>query len=116
MANIVTNEAIADALKKSNGYIYLAAGRLSVAPKTIYRRLEKVAWLREYLEELRGRELDITEMQLHNAIMDGQGWAIALKLKTQGKSRGYVERVDVTSDNQKLENNVIIYLPDNGRN
>lgn len=89
-------EEIAEALEKFNGYVYLAADSIGCTPKTIYRRIESTAWLAEKLDSIRGKELDVTEMALHKAILDGEPWAIQFKLKTQGKDRGYVERQEVT--------------------
>jgi len=91
-----TTEEIAEALEKYNGYVYLAADHLGCTPKTIYRRLETVGSLVEKLESIRGKELDVTEMALHRAIMEGESWAVQFKLKTQGKHRGYVERQEIT--------------------
>lgn len=91
-----TTEEIAEALEKYNGYVYLAADYLGCTPKTIYRRLETVGSLVEKLESIRGKELDVTEMALHRAIMEGESWAVQFKLKTQGKHRGYVERQEIT--------------------
>lgn len=89
-------EDIAQSLREHHGYVHLAAESLGCAAKTIYRRLENVQWLREELDSIRGYELDITELALRRAILAGEGWAIALKLRTQGKDRGYTERHEVT--------------------
>ncbi len=94
--NKYTPEIIGDALKAANGYVYLAARSLGCNHKTIYRHIEKTKWLQELLGDLRGLELDITEQKLRQAILEGEPWAISLKLKTQGKERGYVERSEVT--------------------
>ena len=95
MTRKYTTEMIAQALEQYNGYIFLAAESLGCNHKTIYRRLKDVCWLQEHLEFIRGKEIDITEMALHRAIMDGEPWAISLKLKTQGKDRGYTERAEI---------------------
>ena len=101
MAHSIKTEEMEKALRKHNGYVYLAATSLGCAPKTIYARLKEVGYLRDALDEIRGAELDITEMQLRKAILNGEPWAIALKLKTQGKERGYSERTEVTGSNSE---------------
>ena len=77
----------------------MAARSLNVHPKIIYTRLKKSPDLKEFLDNLRETELDLTEQKLRDAIMNGEPWAITLKLKTQGKARGYVERQEVTGAN-----------------
>ena len=100
----LTNEQIANALEATNGYVYLAARSLHCAPKTIYLRLKKSPALKQRLDDIRGEELDLTEQKLRDAILRGEAWAITLKLKTLGKSRGYVERQEVTgADGGKVQ-------------
>jgi transcriptional regulator with GAF, ATPase, and Fis domain len=96
-----TNAEIKNALIKTNGYITLAARMLGCEPKTIYRRLDKTEALRQTLKDIREQELDITEQKLHQAILNGEPWAITLKLKTLGKSRGYTERTELTGQGNK---------------
>lgn len=96
MSRKFTTKEIERALRSHNGYVYAAARSLGCTPKTIYRRLSKVQYLQDALDEIRGFELDYTELKLHEAIERGERWAIALKLKTQGKDRGYSERTEVT--------------------
>ena len=99
-----SNEQLAEALKAHNGYVTLAAQSLEIHPKIIYNRLKKSVWLKEYLESLRELDLDLTEQKLRDAILRGEAWAITLKLKTLGKSRGYVERQEVTgADGGKVQ-------------
>lgn len=94
--NKYTTDQIAEALKKTNGYITLAARLLKCEPKTIYRRLKSNQALKELLEEIREGDLDIAEQKLREAILRGEPWAITLKLKTQGRKRGYVERTEIS--------------------
>jgi len=114
MTRRYTTEAIADALTEAHGYVHVAARKLGCAPKTIYRRLDEVASLREVLDDLRGYELDITEMKLRQAIMDGEPWAISLKLKTQGKDRGYSERTELSGAENEPIRFIIEKIKDEG--
>ena len=103
-----TTERIAQALKEHHGYVHLAADSLNCAPKTIYRRLKSVKWLAEELENIRGHELDIAELALRRAILNGEAWAISLKLKTQGKDRGYTERQELTGrDSEPIQFTIV---------
>ncbi|MEI8016283.1 MAG: hypothetical protein D4R81_07615 [Nitrospiraceae bacterium] len=40
--------------------------------------------------------LDEAEAALHKAVMRGEAWAVCFTLKTQGKGRGYTERLEVS--------------------
>jgi alanine-alpha-ketoisovalerate/valine-pyruvate aminotransferase len=88
------NADIIAALESVNGMIYLAARKLGCAPKTIYRRMAKSEIIREAVEDSRGELIDISEQKLRQAVLNGEPWAVAMVLKTLGKKRGYVERVE----------------------
>jgi hypothetical protein len=40
--------------------------------------------------------VDIAELKLRQQVQDGEAWAVKYILSTKGKSRGYVERQEVT--------------------
>ena len=92
----VTNKRMLDAIKKNGGAVYLAARELGCAPNTIYNRMKKTPALKQAVEDARGEVVDYAEQKLRLAILNGEPWAIAMALKTIGKSRGYVERQEVT--------------------
>ena len=92
----VTDKRMLDAIKKNGGAVYLAARELGCAPNTIYNRMEKVPAMKQAVEDARGEVVDYAEQKLRLAILNGEPWAIAMALKTIGKSRGYVERQEVT--------------------
>ena len=92
----VTDKRMLDAIKKNGGAVYLAARELGCAPNTIYNRMEKTPALKQAVEDARGEVVDYAEQKLRLAILNGEPWAIAMALKTIGKSRGYVERQEVT--------------------
>ena len=96
MSKRFSTEDIEKALQKHFGYVHLAADSLGCSAKTIYNRLNDVAYLQETLDHIRGKELDQTELKLHQAIMNGEAWAIKFKLQFQGAQRGYVQRNEVT--------------------
>lgn len=96
MGEKYTSKQITDAVKSVNGMIYLAARSLGCTPKTIYNRMNKTPSIRQAVEDARGETVDLAEQKLRAAIMSGEPWAVALTLKTLGKSRGYVERQEVT--------------------
>lgn len=90
-----TNE-IETALRNANGYITIAAQLVGCEPITIRRRVKASPLLTQLVEDLTDRRLDKAELALDKAIGKGEGWAVCFFLKTMGKKRGYVERVEQT--------------------
>jgi DNA-binding protein Fis len=90
----VTDDEIAEQLERSLGNITHAARALGVHGATIRGRLKKVPRLAAIAAEVRERTVDTAELQLTQAVNKGEKWAIELVLRTLGKNRGYVERVE----------------------
>lgn len=91
-----TKDQIATALTRTKGMITLAAQSLGCDPTTVRNYLARYPELQTVLSDERERMTDMTELKLYEAIQNREGWAITLYLKTQGKSRGYVERQEIT--------------------
>ena len=92
-------ERVATALTDCKGMVTLAAKRLGCSPTTVRRYVKGHASCRQAIEDAREQMGDVTELKLYEAIQGGEGWAIAFYLRTQGKTRGYVERQEVTGAN-----------------
>lgn len=70
---------------------------------TIYTRARASREVADCLHNQRGEFGDTAELKLYSAVLDGSPWAVQLLLKTLGKDRGYVERVEtetVVSDDE----------------
>ena len=93
---LYTTEQIISALEATNGLITLAAQRLGCSPQTIYNRANKSKRLKDIIFEKRDNLVDHAELALRAAVLNKEPWAVAMVLKTLGKSRGYVERQEVT--------------------
>ena len=92
-------EHIIEALEKSGGIIKTASSRLDVSRKTLYDWIKKSEVLTESLLDCREMMVDISEGALYNQIKEGNMTGIIFHLKTQGKSRGYVERMEYDTKN-----------------
>ena len=91
----VTKEKVKEALTKSKGRIYLAARALQVSHTAVYSYLKRWPDVGEIVDAQKGELLDFAEGKLYAAIKRGEAWAICFFLKTQGKSRGYIEKQEV---------------------
>jgi hypothetical protein len=87
---------IVQALHETRGMIYLAAERLGCEADTIYNYAKRYASVRDAIAKERGKTTDIAEHKLYDAITAGDPWAVQFYLKTQGRDRGYVEKLDVS--------------------
>jgi hypothetical protein len=98
---VYSDEKIIAALTETMGLVYLAAQVVGCDPDTIYRRAKKSAQVNSHIAFERGKIIDTAEMKLFQAINAGEPWAIAMTLKTLGKNRGYVERMEQTGADGK---------------
>lgn len=89
-----TQDQVIAALRETRGTMTLAADRLGCDPETVAAYATRYPRVRRELKSQRRRRVDIAELKLDQAIQNGEAWAIALVLKTLGKKRGYVERVE----------------------
>lgn len=102
------------ALKENGCNISTACNAVDIARQTHYDWLDKSdTYKKEYLAMLEGLK-DFVETALLDNIIAGNVTAQIFWLKTKGKDRGYVEKVEIVD---KTPADVItLYLPENGRN
>lgn len=63
-----------------------------------YKKMEEMPSFKIGIEEARESMIDNVESKLLSQINDGNITAIIFFLKTQGKSRGYVEKIEQATD------------------
>ena len=91
----ITNAAMVAALGAKDGGVYEAAAALHCHPSTIYDRAKACQDVQDAIDFPRKRLVDLAETALKKAVKRGEPWAVCFTLKTQGKSRGYIERQDI---------------------
>ena len=110
-------EEVIKAIHDANGLLAPASRILGCSRNTIYNYARKYKTVQQAIDEARETTLDFAEQQLMKAVKSGSVPAIMFLLKMVGKSRGYVERQELTgADGGAIEQSVMIYVPDNGRN
>lgn len=90
---------ILEALKATGGLVYMAARKLGCDPSTINKRAKSSPEIQAAIDNARGDMLDMAEHELKKAVRGGDMTAIIFTLKTIGKGRGYVERIEQTGAN-----------------
>src|SRR5690606_1181906 len=93
--NKYTTAQVIQAIRETKGLVSLAAKRLKCHPDTVRRYAARYPTVAAALREERAAMTDVAELALYNAIQRGEPWAVTFYLKTQGKDRGYTERIDV---------------------
>lgn len=100
-----TAEIIA-AIYKANGLIAPAARILKCSRETIYARRAEPA-IADAITMARYYALDEAEEALHDLVEAREPAAVFFMLKTLGKSRGYIERQEVTGADGAPQETVI---------
>lgn len=101
----ITIDALREKIIEKRGNLSAVARALKITRKTVYSKIQDHPELVESVIEGRETSLDDAEQGLDDLVKQGNVAAIIFKLKTQGKSRGYVERqenIDITLDLNKL--------------
>ncbi len=107
-----TDNEIAFAIIDCGGYMTAIAKTLGVNVKSLRGYIANRPQLRELLEDQREELLDNAERGLVKAVNAGNLTAIRFVLSRLGRSRGYGQKLEVSSTG---EGRVIVYLPDDGR-
>jgi len=89
---------VAKAIQDTKGFVSKAADLLGCHVTTVYNYIDEYAIVKDAVTESRERRHDFVENQLMGQINEGNVTAIIFYLKTQAKSRGYIERVEVEHD------------------
>ena len=93
--NGVNAQDVIDAIVEGKGYASKAAEILKVSRTTFYKYLDKYATAKQALEDEREKRHDKVELKLMDRIEKNDTTAIIFYLKTQCKSRGYIERQEI---------------------
>ena len=94
-----TEETIEEALWKSAGKRSIAAQWLGMTREALYGRINNSQYLQGVITDIEELGLDIAELQLDALVATGSEKAIAFKLKTKGKHRGWAENKQPVNNN-----------------
>jgi hypothetical protein len=82
------------ALEQSLGIVTAAAKSVGIDRTTHYLWLKDDEEYKAAVDSIQDITLDFAESQLHKQIKEGEVTSTIFYLKTKGKKRGYVERVE----------------------
>ena len=87
-------KAIIEALEKSLGVVTTACKVVGIGRTQFYQWLKDDDEFAQEVDDIQNIALDYAESQLHKQIGDGSTAATIFYLKTKGKKRGYIERIE----------------------
>ena len=85
---------VVQAVRDTKGLLTLTAKRLGCNVKTVDAYAKRYPEVAQAITESRRQLVDVAEAKLHEAVLRGEAWAIAMVLKTLGRERGYAEPKD----------------------
>lgn len=91
------------ALNAGRGNVSFAASSLGVTRAALYNHIKRNAHLQQVLTDARESIVDAAENALMAAVVAKQGWAVCFTLKTLGRSRGYIERIETIGSNVNID-------------
>lgn len=96
MANktLHNKKRLVEALEKSLGVVTTACKMVGLSRTTYYEYYNEDEEFRKACDSISDVVLDFAESQLHKQIKDGNTSATIFYLKTKGKHRGYIERIE----------------------
>lgn len=88
-----------EAYDRSLGNVSTACRAVGITRRTFYNWKNGNEGFRQSVEELDAYNLDFAETMLMKHIREGDTTSLIFYLKTKGRERGYVERVEATGAN-----------------
>ena len=92
--NTTLKKAMIEALEKTLGIVSSACQIVNINRSTHYNWIKEDDEYKQAVEDISEMAIDFAESKLFNQIKDENTTATIFYLKTKGKKRGYIERVE----------------------
>ncbi len=89
-------EKVKAQIEKKKGNLSAIGRTFKVSRQAVQKFVKNNTELQELVNDAREAMVDDAEDSLGKAVKKGEAWAVCFALKTQGKGRGYVERIEQT--------------------
>lgn len=99
------------ALENSLGIVTVACKECGCCRDTFYRYCNEDEEFKRAVDDIENIAIDSVESQLHKNILLGKEASAIFYLKTKGKKRGYVERIETEDITEREPVQVEIILP-----
>lgn len=104
----VDAEKVLEVYKNNLGNVSATCEKCGISRRTFYNYIQKYPAFAEEVDFVNERNIDFAESMLLKNIREGKETSLIFYLKTKGKDRGYVERIE-----QKVEVNPFLELMQN---
>jgi len=111
----VYKELLLQALEKSLGIVTPACKEVGISRDRFYTYYNEDEDFKKKVNDIQNIQLDFVENQLFRKIKDGSERSIIFYMKHRGKSRGYTDSIDLTTDGQKLNNDIKVIFVDGNK-
>lgn len=99
----IHKKAMIEALEKSLGIVTTACKSVGIARNTHYDWLKDDEDYKSQVLAIEDMTIDFAESHLHKKIKGGDTTATIFYLKTKGKKRGYIERMETENTNKNFD-------------
>jgi len=82
----------------TGGVISEIARQVGCEWHTAKKYIDEYATVKRVYDDECEKRLDKAESKLHEAVDEGEAWAVKYTLSTKGKARGYTQRQEITGD------------------
>ena len=96
----ILKKSLLEALEKSLGIVTSACKSVGCSRETFYKYCKEDDDFKVKVDELANLALDFAESQLHKQIKEGVPASTIFFLKSKGKSRGYIEKSEISMENK----------------
>lgn len=96
-------KAILEALESSLGVVTSACKKVGIGRTIFYEWLKVDEEFSKKVKDIENVALDFAESQLHQQIKSGNSTSTIFYLKTKGKKRGYIERMETENLNKNID-------------
>jgi hypothetical protein len=103
------------ALEKHLGIVTTACKEVGLSRDTFYHYYNNDPEFKEKVDLVNEYTLDFTETQLLKKIKEGSERSILFYMRYKGKKRGYTDSIDLTTDGEKLNNQIKIVFVDGNK-
>jgi hypothetical protein len=108
-------QLLLQALEKSLGIVTPACREVGISRDRFYTYYNEDEDFKKKVNDIQNIQLDFVENQLFRKIKDGSERSIIFYMKHRGKSRGYTDSIDLTTDGQKLNNDIKVIFVDGNK-
>lgn len=106
-----------EALERSLGIVTPACKEVGISRDRFYTYYNEDPEFKKKVDDIQNIQLDFVENQLFRKIKDGSERSIIFYMKHRGKSRGYRENIDLTTDGDKLNSDIkVVFVDGNNGN